>query len=460
MQQRSLPSQLSPVRVSLWTRLVPRDGFASQVLKLAGGTTLVQAGMVVFAPILSRLYGPEEFAQYALFAVFASLAAVLATGRYEFALMLPEKEADAGRVLVLAALLPMAMTLLISLCIVGYGVLESRVVDSWLWFVPLAAAVYSWFLVASRWQARKRRFGTMACAEIVASLTALSFQVAAGVLLDSPSGVPLIIGQIMGRAIALPILCKEMRTDWSAIKSPVRFSTLAETAKKFRHFPLFSCTSSFIGKLNMELPKIMLAVLFGPQYLGFYSLTMRVLGTPTSIIGQAFGQAFFPRISEYRMDGMQSKRLLRKAVIILAVIISVPGVILFFWSERLFGFVFGEQWAVSGHFARLLIPVLVVQFIVQPIALSMQAFEKQRAVFLWQISSLCVLATTFGLNKRFGDVDTAIFCYSLAFASLLVIYLAMTLHYAQQIETQSLESVALDDSRSTVVCDTPTRRAG
>lgn len=396
--------------------------------------------MVAFAPILSRLYGPEEFAQYALFAVFTNLAAVFATGRYEFALMLPEREEDARNLLALAMLLPVAVTCVLGMGVGVYVVLVSGGTTFWLWLVPPSTLTLAWYFVAARWQARKRRFRLIAYAEIVASSIALAIQLGVGAASDLPSGLPLILGQFFGRAASLVVLCWGMRPDWAARTLQPRSYGLVATALHYRHFPLFSCGASLLGKANQELPKLLLAALFGPQVLGLYSLTTRVLGTPSSLIGQAFGDAFFPRISEYRGDRNRAQRLLLKACCYLTVLILPPTVVLFLWGDWMFAVVFGPEWAMSGVYARLLIPLFVAQFVVQPIALSMHAFEKQHAVLVWQCCSMLILLAAFSVGKLFADVEAALFSYGLASASMLTIYLAMSLHYASQLGIANADS--------------------
>ena len=62
---------------------------------LLGGSLAGQLVTIGAAFILTRLYSPEAFAHLELFALVTGMAAVLGTGKYDQALMLPELEADA-----------------------------------------------------------------------------------------------------------------------------------------------------------------------------------------------------------------------------------------------------------------------------------------------------------------------------------------------------------------------------
>ena len=62
---------------------------------LLGGSLAGQLVTIAAAFILTRLYSPEAFAHLEMFALVTGLAAVLGTGKYEQALMLPKAESEA-----------------------------------------------------------------------------------------------------------------------------------------------------------------------------------------------------------------------------------------------------------------------------------------------------------------------------------------------------------------------------
>ena len=410
--------------------LLRQSRFISQVVSLGAGTGLAQAALICFSPVLSRVYAPEAFATYALFAVFAHLLAIVGSGRYEIALMLPEDDEEAGHALALAGGLPLVTTAITYLGMMACF-LANLSLEIWVWAVPVGALVFAWQTVATRWQARKRRFSAIATAEIGAVLFSLALQLSAGLLAEHANGMHLIAGQVLGRIVAAGLMWRTIKLDWLSFKDAISPRGLLETAKRYIHFPLLSGTSSLIGKLNQELPKLMLAAFFGPHVLGCFTLCMRVLGTPTGLVGRAVGDVFLPRVSESRSNAKKTTKMLLSVTGACFLLILGPAAILFFWSEQIFVVVFGEQWATAGTYARLLIPVLIAQFVVQPVALALHAFEQQRVVFVWQVSALVVLTGAFMFGHSYQQADMAILCYSLSFAVLLLIYLAMIFYFAR-----------------------------
>ena len=89
-------SMLNSVRVFF------RGEFNRNVATLVTGTGLAQLIPLAVTPVLSRLYPPEQFGVLALFISVVSSLSVLATGRYEFAIMLPRKDVDATNIAALS----------------------------------------------------------------------------------------------------------------------------------------------------------------------------------------------------------------------------------------------------------------------------------------------------------------------------------------------------------------------
>ena len=57
---------------------------------------------------------------------------------------------------------------------------------------------------------------------------------------------------------------------------------------------------------------------------------------------------------------------------------------LYFVVEDIFVIVFGENWSIAGTYAKILIPLFFVRFIVSPLTLMNQIYLKNKLVLKWQ----------------------------------------------------------------------------
>ena len=83
-------------------RLLPRSEFVRNVLTLITGTTIAQAIPIAIGPILTRIYTPEEFGLYGIFIAIVSIVSVVATARYELAIIQPKLDKDVNHLVALS----------------------------------------------------------------------------------------------------------------------------------------------------------------------------------------------------------------------------------------------------------------------------------------------------------------------------------------------------------------------
>ena len=71
------------------------NSFYSDILTLIKGNTIAQTIPIIIAPILARIYNPENFADFGLYMSILAILTVFVTGKYELAIMLPKKDRNA-----------------------------------------------------------------------------------------------------------------------------------------------------------------------------------------------------------------------------------------------------------------------------------------------------------------------------------------------------------------------------
>jgi O-antigen/teichoic acid export membrane protein len=113
---------------------------------LVGGTVGAQVIMVLAAPVLTRLYTPQDFGLLAVFAALLSIVVVVASLRYELAIPLPHDDREAAALLVLSLLIVFAVAALSAIPILLYrhaitGLLNMPRLADYLYLVPMGTLV-------------------------------------------------------------------------------------------------------------------------------------------------------------------------------------------------------------------------------------------------------------------------------------------------------------------------------
>lgn len=122
-------------------KLSPKSEFSKSVLTLMSGTIVAQALPIIITPILTRLYTPAEFGILALFVSITIFLGTIVSGRYELAIMLPEKNEDALGIAALGMLITTSMSLMLILPFIIFNqeltiLLKNKEIGFWLYFVP------------------------------------------------------------------------------------------------------------------------------------------------------------------------------------------------------------------------------------------------------------------------------------------------------------------------------------
>jgi len=388
-----------------------RGGLVRATLTLLAGGVAAQAVPLVLGPWLTRLYEPDEFGRYAVFAAVTANLAVVACGRYDFALPLARGDAQARDLMALCLRVLIAVTALSALLA---GALLARGAPVYWFWLPAGVAVAGAAQWLTLWATRSERFAALSASRFTQYGGGALAQVAAGLAQVGAGG--LVIGPIVSGAAALAWLRKPAPLGgWGALWRAPRAAWRA-AARRHREFPLLNTPHAFAGALQDTLAVALLVAFTGEVAAGFWGLALRYLKAPASLVGGAVSQALYPRLvcataTEARAD-------VRRVMATLALVALPLVLLLMLFGPGLFALVFGENWREAGSLARALAPYIGVHFVASPLAVVTLAWRAQawalRLALVGQLMFVGALAAglrTGGLLGGAWAVSAAMLCY-------------------------------------------------
>lgn len=413
---------------------LPQGSFARNALTLMTGTAIAQVIPLAISPILTRLFTPNEFGLFALFISISSLAAVLATGRYDLPIMLPEKEEDAANLLLLSFIMIAAITPLLFVLIIFFNedlsiYLKNKEISKWLYLVPFSVLFSSSYSALTCWTNRQKEFKRLSINRITCSVIISGSSLALGYANNGPSG--LILGYLAGQGTATVIL------GWLSLKAvttnlpSIDFEKVKLQAKRYIRFPMISLPADFLNMAAQQIPILMLSILFNPVIVGFFSLTQRALATPISFVSQSFLGVFQERASrDYNMYG-NCRNIYIKTFKSLLFISIPPFIIFFFTAPWLFSFVFGKSWYVAGVYAQILSPLFFIRFTSSPLSYILYIAEKQNFDLMGQILLLLFSIGSIGIGGYYHNSFLSIICFSVTSSIIYILYLITAYYFAK-----------------------------
>lgn len=395
-----------------------KESFASDVLTLAGGTTFAQILTILSAPVLTRLYGPEDFGVWALYISITSIISVIACMRYEYSIMLPESDEDAVNLLglsLLAVLFVSGLTLLI----VWYfkepivNILNSQQIGDYLWLVPPFIFVNGLFLALNNWNSRTKLFKRLSLSRIFSSVSSTATQIGFG-LAEKVGAGGLVAGSLAGQSIATFVLGGQIwRDDRKLIVKSLHWRKIYEGFKKYRKFSLIDTWAALMNSVSWQLPAFLLAAFFTPAVVGFYSLGFRLLQLPMSFIGGSISQVFFQRASRALAEGTLHS-LVENVFKILVIIGMFPMLTLTIVGSDVFTVIFGKAWAEAGVYAQILSLWAFIWFISSPLTTIYVVVEKHHFGFHYNFFNLTTRLLSLIIGGLLGSARMALILFSIS----------------------------------------------
>lgn len=413
----------------LKTRHAPKESFASHVLTLMTGTTIAQAIPIAIAPILTRLYTPSDFGVFALFGSVISIVAIIANGRYELAIMLPENDSDAVNLLALSILISFAVSFLSLLIVFAFNsqivsLLGNPTISSWLYWVPFSVLLTGIYQAFNYWSTRKKHFDRLAISRISQSFSTATANLLFGYGRVGVSG--LVGGSLIGQSCATGVLAWQVWRDDKSKRELISKKNIAKIAKKYREFPLINSLHAFADAVQTSGIVFVISAFFGSSILGLYSFTLRVLRMPLSLIGSSVSQVFFQKASQTYNEGGNLHVLLNRTMLKLAIIaLPIFGIIILF-APDIFSSCFGKNWHDAGVYAQILSPWIFLNFIVSPIAGTYLIVGKQKQAIWFAASDIVTKLGSVAIGAYLGDAVTGFSLMSISGVITLIVDIIWT----------------------------------
>ncbi|MCT7530668.1 lipopolysaccharide biosynthesis protein [Aliarcobacter cryaerophilus] len=336
------------------------NDFSKNVLTLMTGTTIAQAIPIAISPILTRIYTPEDFGVFALYLAIVSILVVFTTGQYDLAIMLPKYEKSAISIVKLSLIINTIFSISIFIVIFIFfdffqSLSDKNSLGYFLYFIPLSVFLIGCYNTMNYWLNRKKQYKMLSTNKVIQSLTSSTSSMTLGIQNFGKDG--LIISQLLAQAVVVALLIKKIKMSF-LFQSFEKLKIIA-IARRYIKFPKITMMQSFFSNTTAELPIIIISSFFALKDAGFYSLAQRVVASPISIISSSFFQVFY---QSFTTEKNKQKFYKMKFIKINAVLLP-PFILLWFFMEPLFGFVFGEEWVIAGVYSQIILPLLYMKFL-------------------------------------------------------------------------------------------------
>ncbi len=402
--------------------------FFKSVLVLTSGTAIAQVVNVLFQPIISRIYTPEQVGTFASYFAIVSIIGTISLGRYDLAVLLPKEKKKSNAIIILGTVICIALSLVIFF--VSF-VFKSQFlhllalpvsVKYWVYLFGILVLVFGLDLLYNRVLIREELYSFLSISRVIRQLTTNLTKVGLGFFYSL--GIHgLFIATVLGNAVRFVIVFFKSRkfVFTKTTEDKVVVTDIKDVAVRYKKFPLVSTWSALLNVCSTSLPIILFKVLYSSEVSGLYSFTNAIMALPISIVGGSVANVFSREAAALHAE----KKSLANLTFSLYKKMFAMGCLVMsfvtFYGWFLFPFVFGEKWALAGQYAQWMSVPLIFMFVFSPLSHLFNILEKQSEGLLFNFILLISRSLVIIVSSKL--ILKTIDCVAIFFVTSALVYL-------------------------------------
>jgi O-antigen/teichoic acid export membrane protein len=372
------------------------NSFLGNILKVASGSIISQVIGFLILPIITRIYSPEHFGEFAvLISIFAVLSPLMG-GKYEIAIVLEKNINNKSSLYLISTIITLFLSLLLFFIfyftgdfIINY--LNIKITKNLFFSIPILLLIFG-ILQANKFiLTSNNNFGVLSKIIVFDKLINTSSRLVFGII--KPSGFGLIISEFISKTIVVLystfMVCKNKLVILKKLDC-------IYLLKKYKNFPTYELISDWFDSISNSLPLLLLAYYFEDTILGYFSFTLFTLKIFINIFSKSVSSVYYQKISH--MDLEKRKGFTLRLNDSLCLISVFPFLLLILGAPEIFSLVFGKEWYEAGSYAQILAPYLFFVFLLKPVVSLYRVYSKQKILLYFNIINLIMfsLATITG----------------------------------------------------------------
>ena len=413
---------------SFWERIRLSE-FVKHMATLMVGSGLSQIIPFLLAPILARLYSPEDFGVFAFYISIVVMISGISTGRYELAIVIAKTDREAAALSYLSIGLSLVVSILSILLLKiiqfsGVQLFSGIISEDWVYLIPFFIWIYALFQIFRYIGIRNKKFKAISAASISDSSSRGGVNIFLGYTIGKSFG--LIIGGFVGVLSSVLILFSSSRSFFK--KHKIEKDVIKDQIKVFKKFPIYDAPSTLFYSLGNQGVVILMTKFLGQAIVGIYSYTERILITPISFLSNAFSQVFFQKAAEYyHQDISLFRKLLGTTMNSFILFGIIPFALFAYTSVFYIPILLGDQWLELYKYVYVLSPYIFMIFISSPLGHVLKIINRQEISLVLKIIffSLRFIALFIGYWMNLPALTTIYIFSILSVISLMVSLLSI-----------------------------------
>lgn len=372
------------------------------------GTGFAQLIPVLLSPILTRIYSPKIYGEYATIITISTILTIISSLRYDLSIIRSRGRIQIFTTTLLSFFINLIfciITLIISICF--YEEINNLInIDQkkLLFTIPLIIFLNGIHQICISVLNKGRDYSKIS-RDLILNSSSNSFL---NVTLSffHIGSLTLMFSLLLSRIISLMALTKSVLYQIKDLRISLKLSRLPIKliAIKNIDMPTYSTLEVLFGEVNRKIMYVYFTIFFSLEITGAYFLVNRILSMPISVLANSFSKVFFQNYVEVK----NKKRELTRTWLKLGSFSAPIFIIFYLLINDIIKVGFGNNWIIAGDIAKVLIPFFFISLVFGSTNTSHIALKLQKYSFLISIASLITKFVVFIIlgDQRYNLITT------------------------------------------------------
>lgn len=391
------------------------------IFRISFGTLLGQGISLITLPIFTRVYGAKVIGLLTL----TNSIAIIVNSFSDFglinAIMIEEDDEKMLQVYKVVSTLGLIFSILTGILIMIYYNInpnKNSINGTFLGiFIFIGIFTLQQIQICYTWLNRKGKYKVLMRNPIINNLSFGLVSIVLAILGVRVYGY--FIGWIVGQIFTLFNMKRVIPRSTITLK----ISDYKEVFFRHNNFVKYQLPTNIITNIKNQLPTLFIKLLFGTAMLGYYSITVKILQIPGTLLGNAMGRVFFKKTSEMKRSGEKIGEFVYNSITKVMKIAIIPMILLISFGDIGIKFILGEEWKIAGELIRILAFQNFFLFLMQTVhGLSVTLNKQVYAMYSSVFQSIAITLSIIIGKYVYNDIFIAIGLMTITFIIINITY--------------------------------------
>jgi len=393
------------------------------IAKISTGTLIGQLISVITLPIITRIYGPTVIGVWTLLYSIATLIKSFSDLGMTNSLMTEDEEFIESTYKVtttIVAIISLISAFVVTFCYANF--VNAIKINLVFLFVLTSSIIFitQQIQVCYTWLNRKGEYDILMKNPLIKNGSYGIIAILLGIF-----GIKT-YGYFIGYIIGLTITLFHMKRNLPRYFFTSDIQLMKNTLIRNKRFILFQMPTSFLANFKNQLPVLLIQRLWGSKLLGYYSITVKLLQIPSTLLAKAIGRVFFQTTAMLQREGKPLGAYVYKNIIKGMKVATLPMIFLMAFGDVIAIIFLGNGWEIAGDFVRILALQYFFMFLMNAVLGLAITIEKQHYAMLASIFQIIGFLTGGLLGKYlFENIYIGLGIMAILYAIIHIIYFSM-----------------------------------